>query len=46
MKTVGKIILAVVLAYVGLMLASFVGGTLAGMLGVLFTFRIDAAKYH
>jgi hypothetical protein len=36
MRTVGKVILAIVLAYVGLMLASFVGGALAGMLGVLF----------
>ncbi len=41
MKTVGKVILAIVLAYVGLMLASFVGGALAGMLGVLF--RLNAS---
>jgi hypothetical protein len=33
MKTVGKIILALVLAYAGLMLASLVGGMLAGFLG-------------
>jgi hypothetical protein len=36
MKTVGKVILAIVLAYAGFMLASFVGGVLAGLLGGMF----------
>jgi hypothetical protein len=34
-KTVGKVILAIVLACAGLIIASFVGGALAGVLGVM-----------
>lgn len=36
MKSVGKVLLAIVLAYAGLMLASVVGGFLAGALGAFF----------
>lgn len=34
-KAVGKVVLAIVLAYAGFMLASLVGGMLAGALGVM-----------
>jgi branched-subunit amino acid ABC-type transport system permease component len=34
LKAMGKIILAIVLGYAGLMLASLVGGFIAGVLGV------------
>jgi hypothetical protein len=36
MKSAGKILLAIVLGYAGFMLASFVGGFLAGVLGAVF----------
>lgn len=35
MKTVGKVILAIVLGYAGLMLASVLGGVIAGAVGVM-----------
>lgn len=34
MRVLGKVVLAVALAYLGLMVASFIGGFLAGALGV------------
>jgi hypothetical protein len=40
MKTVGKVVLAIILGFAGLMAASFIGGALAGMLGGLF--RLNA----
>lgn len=40
MKTAGKVIFAIVLAYAGLMLASFLGRMLAGLLGGMF--RLNA----
>jgi MFS family permease len=36
MKTVGKVMFAIVLAYAAFMLASLVGGVLAGLLGSMF----------
>jgi hypothetical protein len=36
MKTVGKVMFAIVLAYAAFMLASLVGGVLAGLLGGMF----------
>ena len=42
MKTFGKVILATIIAYIGFLAASFVGGFLAGACGAIFHLSTEA----
>jgi hypothetical protein len=44
MKTVGKVVLGIVLGYVGFMVASLLGGMLAGALGVMFRWDAETVR--
>lgn len=43
-KAVGKVVLAIVLGYAGFMVASFLGGMLAGALGVMFRWEAGTVQ--